>query len=83
MEQNEITFAPSPASLAHASARGAVLKAIANWTVKRRRFRSPTEREAKALGLIAQGAEVVHDEGLYFVKDGSILRVFTQIELGL
>ena len=83
MEQNAISFDPSPDALAHVRARGQVLKAIANWTVKRRRFRAPTDTEAMALGLISPGAEVVHDEGLYFVLDVSALRVFTQKELGL
>ena len=75
-------FAASKAALDHVSRAGTSLRAIANWTLVKRRYREPTIEEI-LFGQIEPDQTVVLDEGLYFIKDGSTIKVRTQKELGL
>lgn len=56
------------------------LKAIANWTLRRRRYRAPTPEEAAKVGA---DVRVVRDEGLIFVNTGAEIHAYTLAELGM
>lgn len=60
------------------------LKALANWTTVRDRYRKPSRNEACKVGIgirFTHDALVVRDDGLLFVKDGGAVSVFTLNEL--
>lgn len=75
-------FKASPAALDLCAAEGRSIKPTANWTAQRRRYRRPTEVEAKA-ALLTSADTVVCDEGLLFVNRGEAIEVRTLKELGL
>lgn len=75
-----MNFWASPAAIAITEARGEPIKAIANWTVVRRRFREPRTEEA-ALWPVGPTAKVVHDEGLLFIRHGGTIAVYAMEEL--
>lgn len=61
----------------------APLKATANWTVVRNRYRAPTPDEARAIENT--DAQVVRDDGLLFILDplAKTLTIKTLKQLGL
>jgi hypothetical protein len=79
-------FLPSTEALALKKGRGEPIQAVANWTIRRRRFRAPSTDEACKAGIgirFPAGSQVVRDEGLLFVKAGDELHAFTLSELGI
>lgn len=78
-------FSASQNAIAH-KAGVEPIKAVANWTLRRHRYRAPTNDEIRAAGIgvrFPMGAQVLRDEGLLFVTSGETVSAFTLAELGL
>lgn len=62
------------------------IQALANWTVRRGRYRAPQGAESRALarrGAEMASALVVRDEGLLFALQADTIHAYTLKELGL
>ena len=73
-------FLPTEDALATIGGREPI-QAVANWTIRRNRYRAPTDAEAEALPN--PNVRVVCDEGLLFVLSDAAMRVYSLRELGL
>lgn len=78
-------FAASPAALALKKGFEPI-QAIANWTIRCRRFRRPSADEATKLGIgvkYPHDTQVVRDQGLIIVRAADEIHAFTLAEKGI
>jgi len=78
-----MNFEASPAALARNEED---IRPVTNWTLRRNRYRMPTDAEADLIGVgtsYPSTVSVVNDEGLFFINDGATIHVFTTAELGI